>query len=105
MENDFGFSAVNEIPEVPVQTTIEPDKLDSIIEKLDKILEVKELNDEDRVVRTQQEVTDRLQKLYDVVMPLYKNLLSSADRDYIHWPDRKEKIQSEIDKIESIING
>jgi transcriptional regulator of heat shock response len=103
MDNDFGFSAVSEIPQTSVP--IEPNKLEIIINKLDELLERKELDDEDRVVRTQQEVTDRLQKLYDVVMPLYKSLLSSSDKDYIYWPGRKEKIQIEMNKIESIMNG
>ena len=102
--NDFGFSAVSDIPTQPAKVA-EPDSIQIIIDKLDQLLEQKELEDDDRVVRTQQEVTDKLQQLYNVVIPLYRNLLDSGDKDYIHWPNRKPKIMEEINKIESIMNG
>lgn len=38
--------------------------------------------------------------LEDLIMPLLENLRDSADKgDVINWPNRKETIQKQIDKI------
>ena len=32
-------------------------------------------------------------------MPLLVNLLKTADKEYIYWPDRKEQVEGQIDKL------
>lgn len=54
--------------------------------------------------QTKKEADDKVQKMYDMIMPLLKNLQKDADeREYIYWPQRKEKIDEFIAKLDSII--
>lgn len=75
---DFGFSIVdeNELPQV-------------------------------QVLQQTQEVSlaleDKLQQLYDSIMPLLKNLKTNPDKDYILWPNRTAKIDAFKQKIDSIV--
>lgn len=44
------------------------------------------------------------QKMYDAILPLLNNLKKDADNSpYIHWPNRVEKIDAFIEKLESIL--
>lgn len=44
------------------------------------------------------------QKLYDAIIPLLANLKKDADKSpYIHWPNRVEKIDAFIEKLDSIL--
>ena len=65
------------------------------------------LDDEFDVIKTstESEVKDKLTDVEKLIMPLLVNLLKTADKDYIHWPNRKEKIQSQIDKLLAITRG
>jgi hypothetical protein len=38
-------------------------------------------------------------------MPLLVNLLKTADKEYIHWPNRATQVQSTIDKVLAITRG
>jgi len=40
------------------------------------------------------EVQERLDKLYNAVLPLLKNLKQNPDKDYIFWPDRVAKVEA-----------
>lgn len=45
------------------------------------------------------------QKMYDAILPLLNNLKKDADKSpYIHWPNRVEKIDSFIEKLDSILS-
>lgn len=75
--SDFGFSGIDDV---------------------EKQVEVAKQTSE----QTYKEKLDELEKL---VMPLYVNLLKTADKDTIYWPNRKEKIEAEIEKILAITRG
>jgi hypothetical protein len=45
---------------------------------------------------------EKFNTLYNMVMPLLKNLKKDPDRDYILWPDRITKIDQFIKKINAI---
>lgn len=48
---------------------------------------------------------DKAQKMFDLIMPLLKNLEKDSDKNpYIHWPNRKEKIQQFIKKLENVLH-
>jgi hypothetical protein len=48
--------------------------------------------------------TDKAQRMYKMIMPLLKNLEKDADKNaYIHWPNRKEKIQQFIKKLDGLL--
>lgn len=78
--NDFGFTSVDE---------------DEITDPI--VQEVKS-----SVSETERKKLLEVEKL---MMPLLVNLLKTADKDYIHWPNRKDKVQAQIDRLLSITRG
>ena len=54
---------------------------------------------------TAEEIQARLTKLYDAVQPLLNNLRQSADKEYIWWPNRLEKIEQFQDMLDGIYKG
>lgn len=74
---DFGFTAVNE-------------------GELEAVAEVAEGS---KIVR------DKLDELYNAIMPLLNNLQNNPEKDYIFWPDRLEKIEDFKDHLAKIYEG
>jgi hypothetical protein len=81
---DFGFSIVDEQELEAVQTAHQK---------------------AETLTTTSAEMESRLTKLYDAFQPLLNNLKKSADKDYIWWPDRLEKIEAFQDMLDSIYSG
>ena len=50
----------------------------------------------------QDDVKSRLNELEKLIMPLLVNLMKNPDKEYIYWPNRKEKIQEQIDRVLSL---
>ncbi len=71
-EEDFGFSAVSEAD------------YRGVIEKKDETVEEYKL---------------RLQEVEKLVMPFLTKLLRTADKEYIYWPNRKELLERQIQRI------
>ena len=124
MDMDFGFSAVDEIPQSNVQIDTGPiaedvegindnilrieQKVDALVNSLNSMnTKLMNLDDEFDVVKTAktEEVRTKLVQVEQLIMPLLVNLLKTADKDYIHWPNRQEKVQSQIDKLLAITRG
>lgn len=81
---DFGFTLVNS------------DELEEI-----QILEK-------NVQLTQAETVDvknKLETMKAMIMALLNNLKQSPDRPYIYWPERVEKIDGFIKKLNEVIEG
>lgn len=123
-EYDFGFNAVDEIPQSNVQTDTQPlvqdveginDNVIRIEQKVDALVtavntlsaKLVSLDDEFDVVKstTEQEVRSRLTEAEKLIMPLLVNLLKTADKEYVYWPDRSAKMQEIIDKLLTITRG
>ena len=51
------------------------------------------------------EVQQRLDNLYEAIVPLLKNLKQNPDKDYIFWPDRVAKVEAFEKHIEKIKQG
>lgn len=114
---DFGFSAVDEMPVLqptydpqPIQEDVEGinDNILRIEQKLDSMmLKFQQYDDEFDLARTTTEaqVKERLTEVEKLIMPLLVNLLKTADKEYIHWPNRQEKVQAQIDKLLSLTRG
>lgn len=122
---DFGFSAVDEIPSsgpIKVDTSdISGDvegindnvlrieqKMDAAITALNSLsAKLMNMDDEFEIVKStkEAEVSKRLTEVEKLIMPLLVNLLKTADKDYIHWPNRKENVQAQIDKLLSYTRG
>ena len=48
------------------------------------------------------ELTDKLQMMYNAILPLLKNLSKNPDQEIIKWPDRKVKILEFKKRLEDI---
>jgi len=69
---DFGFTAVNEL-------------------ELEAVVEAQNVANENST--TASELEDRLDKLYNAILPLLQNLKANPEKDYIYWPNRVEKVE------------
>jgi len=52
---------------------------------------------------TSAEMEDRLNKLYNAILPLLSNLKKNPEKEYIYWPNRVEKVEAFEDLISGII--
>lgn len=66
---DFGFTAIDE----------------SELEQVQYAVEI-----ESKVQSTQ----DKLDKLYNAIIPLLNNLKRNPEKEYIYWPDRLAKVEA-----------
>lgn len=85
---DFGFSLVSEN-----EIKAHEEQLKREVEKQAKVVE-----------RTSKEAKDKLHTLRDMIMPLLNNLAKDPTKEYILWPDRAQKIQAFIKKINSFVD-
>tara|TARA_B100000900_G_scaffold407627_1_gene420606 strand:- start:1152 stop:1418 length:267 start_codon:yes stop_codon:yes gene_type:complete len=79
---DFGFTAVDE------------DELE-VVQKQSQKLESTSGKAED--------LEDKLNKLYNSILPLLSNLKANPEKDYIYWPKRTEKVEQFEDLIAEIV--
>ena len=83
---DFGFSAM-ELSAVRALPEVTGDLKDNI----------------GKAITAQSKADARTKDMLDAIMPLLNNLLKDADKnDYIHWPNRIEKIQAFTQKLVAI---
>ena len=80
---DFGFTAVNENELEAVQQAQQVAKTES---------------------STKGELEDKLNNLYNAIIPLLTNLKMNPDKDYIYWPNRTEKVEQIEDMIRKIVD-
>ena len=113
MENDFDFGftfADDDLGTQQTAPTAAPEDTEFKSELLDKIsaLESKleELTTGDTSSLIEQhkqlltsEVRGKLQQVEQMILPLLYNLQKKPDKEYIHWPNRKDIIQKQIDRI------
>jgi GTP cyclohydrolase I len=53
-----------------------------------------------------QEGNDKAQAMYDAIMPLLKNLQKDADKNpIINWPNRAQKIDQFITRLNKILSS
>ena len=78
--------------------------------KLDKLLERvsdTEATDEEIERKVKEETTDKMKDLEKLVLPLLVNFIKpeSLAQEYIYWPNRKEIIERQIQRILTITRG
>lgn len=79
---DFGFTAVDE----------------------NELEAVQKLSTEASTVAASAEQNEeKLNKLYNAILPLLSNLKANPEKDYIYWPNRTEKVEAFEDLIAEII--
>jgi hypothetical protein len=79
---DFGFTAVSE-------------------EELEVVQKTAASAEEAAATATSYE--DKLNKLYNAIIPLLANLKKNPEKDYIYWPNRTEKVEQFEDMIANIV--
>ena len=82
LDFDFGFTAVdeNELEAVQKATT----KVESTSSKAE-------------------DLEEKLNKLYNAILPLLSNLKKNPEKEYIYWPNRVEKVEQFEDLIAEIV--
>jgi hypothetical protein len=81
---DFGFTAVDEEELSSVQETVAM------------------ANDAEQLALSTQE---RLDKLYNAIIPLLNNLKKNPEKDYILWPNRLTKVEEFETHLQKIYSG
>ena len=76
--DDFGFSAVSEA------------EYNSVINKS---------------AETADDYKERLGEVEKLIIPFLNKLYNTADKEYIYWPNRKQLIESQINKILKLTRG
>jgi len=65
--------------------------------------------DELEVVQSSKEastnVEERLDNLFNAIMPLLNNLKANPEKEYILWPNRLAKVEQFEDKLQAIYRG
>ncbi len=79
---DFGFTAVDE------------DELEVVQKQTQKL---------ESTSGKAEELEDKLNKLYNSILPLLSNLKKNPEKDYIYWPKRTEKVEAFEELIAGII--
>lgn len=97
MNFDFGFTGVSE---AEYKGQIESTEQKVKTEAQQSIQQIEAQKD-----RIEADLKEKVEDLEKIVMPLLVNLLKTADKEYIYWPDRKTMVQSQIDKVLAITRG
>lgn len=121
---DFGFTAVDEPPktttEPPPPTIDENDinravlnSMEPVENRLDEIISLVQALNQKKIIEEEHEVQTAVEQaklsehesvaaLEEIIMPLLVNLIKTADKDYIYWPNRAAKVQETIDRVLAI---
>ena len=54
---------------------------------------------------TAEQLTERLDRLYNAITPLLNNLKKNPEKEYILWPNRLKKVEEFEDFIQKIYSG
>lgn len=87
-DEDFGFSLLTE----------------EELEENNQFIKEKIAQSNQKAVLTEEEWRGKLVELKDMVMPLLINLKKDPDKEYILWPNRSEKIEKFINKIQKYVD-
>ena len=72
--------------------------LSSALSELDEHKENLSLMDSKQELKYQ----DTIIEMKKLILPLLQNLMKNDEKEYIYWPNRKQIIQQQIDRIEKI---
>ena len=97
LDYDFGFTGVSE---AEYEGQIKQVEQSVSVEATQKIQEIEA--EKDRFVN---DLEGKIADLERIIMPLLVNLLKTADKEYIYWPGREEKIQEQIDRVLELTRG
>ena len=81
---DFGFTAVDE-------------------EELQAVQKTQQVAEDAKQASASYQ--DKLDRLYNAIVPLLNNLKKNPEKDYILWPDRLEKVEAFETHLQKIYKG
>lgn len=90
-DDDFGFSLVSE-----EELKAYEEQLKKTVEEQSKVVQ--------ETAQSAMSVQEKLKGLKSMIMPLLVNLAKDPDKTYIYWPNRVEKIEAFIQKIDAYID-
>ena len=93
---DFGFTAttVEELDFIQQSKSDHQEETDLLFNRIEK------------VEKENESANNKLDKLYNAILPLLTNLEKDADtREYLYWPNRTEKIEQFRKHLKSIKEG
>ena len=109
---DYGFSAVDESAIKPIESistteqAIPSQDIQRLEEKIDAltslVFQLEQRGDENV---TEAQLKDKIHKLEQIIVPLLNNLLKTADKEYILWPNRGPIVQKQLDAVLAITRG
>ena len=112
---DYGFSAVDDPAEAvekdstPVKAEMSEDvekKLGDIEDKIQALTSLMFRMEEGQDERVSEaELRDKVRQLEAIIVPLLNNLLKTSAKPYIHWPNRKEICEKQLEKVLEITRG
>ncbi len=85
-------------------------RLGGIEDTLEYMKSVLELKNQEEIDMKKQELydaySDRMKQVEKLTIPLLLNLAKNSDTNpYIHWPNRKEIVEAQIQKILTVTRG
>ena len=113
---DFGFTAVDDIPETGTQTTetvvntvsnVTNEFKEEVRSKLAQIearildMDNSGMVNEHRAL-VESDVANKLVAVEELILPLLYNLKKNPEKEYIHWPNRVAIIDKQIEKIQAV---
>jgi len=110
---DYGFSGVDSPETTTTQPQLQPEvsleveeKLEDLSSKIDKLVSLMYRMEESGDEReTEAELKDKIRTLEAIIVPLLNNLLKTAEKDYIWWPNRAPTISAQLEKVLKITRG
>jgi hypothetical protein len=110
---DYGFSGVDS-PEIRVEVPVAvspsspelEEKIDDLGNKIDALSKLMyRLEETDNENTSEAELRDKIRMLEAITVPLLNNLLKTADKSYIFWPNRGPTIEKQLQKVLEITRG
>ena len=51
------------------------------------------------------DVQNKIDALYNMIMPLLNNLQKNPEKEYIYWPNRMDKVEAFRDQLTEVYNS
>ena len=84
LDFDFGFTAMD------------ADELDAVQDSVLAAQKAQEVTSD---------VQNKIDALYNMIMPLLNNLQKNPEKEYIYWPNRMDKVEAFRDQLTEVYNS
>ena len=84
LDFDFGFTAMD------------AEELDAVQDSVMAAQKAQEVSSD---------VQNKIDALYNMIMPLLNNLQKNPEKEYIYWPNRMDKVEAFRDQLTEVYNS